>query len=175
MRCSRPRFAPLPPIISGVSDAFTGQIGVAPTTWTAIYGTNLSTTTRTWDGAISGTTLPTSLDEIRATINGRPATVYFVSPGQVNVLAPLDDTTGNVAVTLSTRYGTSPPLQIRKANFLPAFYAPFGESTGLRVTAVAPVGGVVPARYRSRWARPCRSVRSRRAWRACARRRRRLR
>jgi uncharacterized protein (TIGR03437 family) len=70
-------------------------------------------------------------------VNGRPATIYFVSPGQVNVLAPLDDTTGNVQVTLTNRYGTSAAIQVRKANYLPAFYAPFGESTGLRVTAVA--------------------------------------
>jgi uncharacterized protein (TIGR03437 family) len=128
---------PHPPSLTGVSDAFTGQTGVAPTTWTAIYGSALSTTTRTWDGAIQGTQLPTSLDEVSVSINGLPAAVFFVSPGQVNVLAPLDDTTGNVQVTLTNRYGTSPAIQVRKSNFLPAFYAPFGESTGLRVTAVA--------------------------------------
>ena len=70
-------------------------------------------------------------------INGRAATVYFISPGQVNVLGPLDETAGNVQVTLTNRYGTSPPLTVRIANYLPAFYAPFGEATGLRVTAVA--------------------------------------
>jgi uncharacterized protein (TIGR03437 family) len=128
---------PHPPFLSGVSDAFTGQSGVAPTTWTALYGSALSTATRTWDGAIAGTQLPTALDEVRVSINGRPATIYFVSPGQVNVLPPLDDTTGNIEVTLSNRYGTSPPLQVRKSNYLPAFYAPFGEASGLRVTAVA--------------------------------------
>ncbi|MBI2688114.1 MAG: SBBP repeat-containing protein [Acidobacteria bacterium] len=127
---------PHPPFLSGVSDAFTGQAGVAPTTWTALYGTNLSIATRTWDGAISGTQLPTALDEVRVSLNGRPATVYFISPGQVNVLAPLDDTTGNVQVTLTNRYGASPPIQVRKANYLPAFYAPFGEASGLRVTVV---------------------------------------
>ncbi|MBI1895772.1 MAG: SBBP repeat-containing protein [Acidobacteria bacterium] len=127
---------PHPPFLSGVSDAFTGQAGVAPTTWTALYGSALSTTTRTWDGAIQGTQLPTSLDEVRVSINGRAATMYFVSPGQVNVLAPLDDTTGNVEVTLTNRYGSSPPIQVRKTNYLPSFYAPFGESSGLRVTVV---------------------------------------
>lgn len=128
---------PHPPVLSGVSDAFTGQAGTAPTTWTALYGTGLATVIRTWDGAISGLQLPTAIDEVRVTINGKPATIYFVSPGQVNVLAPLDTATGNVDVVLSNRYGTSAPLQVRKANYLPAFYAPFGESTGLRVTAVA--------------------------------------
>jgi uncharacterized protein (TIGR03437 family) len=128
---------PHPPLLSSVSDAFNGQPGVAPTTRTALTGSNLSTTTRTWDDAIQGTQLPTSLDEVSASINGRPAAVYFISPGQVNVVAPLDDTIGNVQVTLTNRYGASPPLEVRKTNYLPAFYAPFQDSAGLQVTAVA--------------------------------------
>ncbi|MGH9659424.1 MAG: hypothetical protein ACRD96_12830, partial [Bryobacteraceae bacterium] len=108
-----------------------------PRCGTAVYGSALSTTSRTWDGAIQGMQLPTSLDEVRVSINGRAATMYFVSPGQVNVVAPLDDTTGNVEVTLTNRYGTSPPLQVRKANFLPSFYTAFGDAVGLQVTGVA--------------------------------------
>jgi uncharacterized protein (TIGR03437 family) len=80
--------------------------------------------------------LPTSLDEVQVSINGRPATVYFVSPGQVNVLTPLDDTTGDVSVTLTNRYGLSAAVQVQKRNYLPAFYAPFGNASGLQVTAV---------------------------------------
>ena len=134
---------PHPPVLDGVGEAFTGQLGTAPTTWTALYGSGLSTVVRTWDSAISGLQLPTSIDEVRVSINGRPATIYFVSSAQVNVLPPLDDTTGNVQVTLTNRYGTSAPILVRKANYLPAFYAPFGESTGLRVTAVALDGTLV--------------------------------
>jgi uncharacterized protein (TIGR03437 family) len=134
---------PHPPLLTGVSDAFTGQPGVAPTTWTTLYGSGLSAVTRTWDSAIQGVRLPTALDEVRVTINGRPATIYFVSPGQVNVLPPLDDATGNIQVTLENRYGASLPIQVRKGAVLPAFYAPFGESTGLRVTAVGLDGSYV--------------------------------
>ena len=131
---------PHPPALRGVSDAFTGLIGVAPTTWTALYGGALSGTTRTWDGAIQGNQLPKSLDEVQVSVNGRPATVYFVSPGQVNVLTPLDETTGDVQVTLTNRYGISAAVQVHKQNYLPAFYAPFGDASGLQVTAVAPDG-----------------------------------
>jgi uncharacterized protein (TIGR03437 family) len=127
---------PHPPALRGVSDAFTGLIGVAPTTWTALYGAALSGTTRTWDGAIQGNQLPKSLDEVQVSVNGRAATVYFVSPGQVNVLTPLDETTGDVQVTLTNRYGTSVAVQVHKQNYLPAFYAPFGDASGLQVTAV---------------------------------------
>lgn len=134
---------PHPPSLLGASDAFTGQAGTAPTTWTALYGSNLSVATRTWDGAISGTQLPTALDEVRVTINGKPATLYFVSPSQVNVLAPLDTATGNVQLVLSNKYGTSLAIQVNKGNVLPAFYAPFGEASGLRVTAVGLDGAYV--------------------------------
>lgn len=134
---------PHPPEVTGVSEAFNGQVGIAPTTWIAIYGNNLSPSSRTWDGAIAGTALPSSLDGVSATINGRAATMYFISAIQVNVLAPLDDTTGNIQLTLTTPAGTSAPFSVRKGGYLPAFYAPFGESTGLRVTAVALDGTLV--------------------------------
>lgn len=128
---------PHPPLLSGISDAFNGQPGTAQSTWTALYGTNLAKPVLTWAGAISGLQLPTSLDGVSVNINGKAATIYFVSPGQVNVLAPLDDQTGNVQVTLTNKYGTSPALTIPKPVVLPAFYAPFPEGNRLFVTAVA--------------------------------------
>jgi uncharacterized protein (TIGR03437 family) len=134
---------PHPPILNGVSDAFTGQAGVSSTTWTALYGENFSSALRTWDGAIQGIQLPTVLDGVSVSINGRAATMYFISPGQINVVAPLDDTSGNVQVTVTTPYGTSPPVQVRKTAYLPAFYAPFGEAKGLSVTAVAQDGSLL--------------------------------
>jgi uncharacterized protein (TIGR03437 family) len=128
---------PNPPEITGISDAFTGKPGVAPTTWTAIYGTNLAAGIQTWDSAIQGNQLPTTLEGVTVTVNGRPATIFFVSPGQVNVLTPLDDTVGNVNVTLTNAYGSSGAVPIAETAVLPAFYAPFGETKGLFITAVA--------------------------------------
>ena len=69
--------------------------------------------------------------------------MYSISPGQVEVLAPLDDTIGNVEVTLTNRYGASPPIQVRKTNYLPAFYAPFRDASGLHVTAVGLDGSYI--------------------------------
>lgn len=126
-----------PPLITGVGDAFNGQAGLASSTWIALYGENLSSTTRTWDGAIQGNRLPQSLDGVSVTVNGSAATLYFVSPGQVNILPPLDETAGEIQVTLRNDFGVSPPVQVRKVEFLPAFYAPFGDARGLSVTAVA--------------------------------------
>ncbi|MCC7343193.1 MAG: hypothetical protein IT170_19075 [Bryobacterales bacterium] len=127
------------PVISqgGVADGFNFGVGVAPSTWTAIFGTNLATVTKTWDEAISGTTLPTTLEGVSVSVNGKAATVSFVSPGQVNVLVPTDIGTGTMNVTVTNANGESAPLAVTGAAVKPAFYAPFAQNNRLFVTAVA--------------------------------------
>ncbi len=96
---------------------------VASGAWITIFGQNLSASTRVWGGAdfVNGA-LPTSLDGVSVTIGGRPAYVYFVSPGQVNVLAPADTATGQVAVQLTTSNGTSGAVMVTKNSSSPAFF-----------------------------------------------------
>jgi uncharacterized protein (TIGR03437 family) len=126
----------------GVGDGFTFVPGTAENTWTAIFGTNLSTTTRTWDDSdFNGNSLPTSLDGVSVKINNKPAFVYFVSPGQINVLAPADATTGPVSVVVTNANGQSNAMTVNKTPTLPAFYAPFAKDGNLYVTAVNPTTG----------------------------------
>lgn len=122
----------------GVADAFTYQRGVAAGAWTAIFGQNLAASTRNWDGSpeFAQGRLPLSLDGVSVTINGRPAPVFFISPGQVNVLAPTDEATGNVQVVVRNAAGESAPVTVAKSRLLPAFYAPFGQNNRLFVTGV---------------------------------------
>ena len=123
----------------GVADAFNFRAGTAPSTWTAIFGTNLSSTTRLWGGTdFVGNKLPTKLDGVSVTINNKPAYVYFISPGQINVLAPDDTATGDVPVVVTTANGASSPITVTKSNLLPSFYAPFAQNGKLFVTAVDP-------------------------------------
>lgn len=129
---------PKPTISSGgVADGFNFVAGVAANTWTAIFGTDLATETKTWDADVQGNRLPTTVGGVSVNINNKPATVYFVSPGQINVLAPIDDATGDVQVVVKNANGESTPLTVRKAAVKPAFYAPFADSGKLYVTAVA--------------------------------------
>ena len=75
------------------ASAFGAFPSVAPGTWMEVYGTNLSSNSRSWSGTdFSGSTAPTSLDGTKVTIGGQDAFVYFISSGQVNALVP-----GNVA------------------------------------------------------------------------------
>jgi len=129
----------------GVGDAFTGQTGVTSNGWTAIYGSNFASGTRTWDNApeLAQGQLPTSLDGVSVTINGKSAPVYFISPGQVNVLAPTDDATGDVQVVVKNAGGESSPITVRKSSVLPALYSPFGQNGRLFVTVVENSTGAI--------------------------------
>src|SRR5207248_3415092 len=82
---------PLLPTITlnGVVNAANLTGAIAPGTWVSIFGSNLSATTRPWrDADFVAGKLPTALDGVSVTINGKAAPVAFVSPTQVNVLAP---------------------------------------------------------------------------------------
>lgn len=78
------------------------QAGIASGSWVTINGTNLSSTTRNWtDADFLNGAMPTQLDNVSVTINGQPAYVAYVSPKQLNVLAPSDTALGRY--TLATR------------------------------------------------------------------------
>jgi uncharacterized protein (TIGR03437 family) len=47
------------------------------------------------------------LQGVSVTVNGKPAYIYFISPAQVNVLTPLDSTTGPVTVEVNNGTTTS--------------------------------------------------------------------
>src|SRR5262249_4486528 len=55
------------------------------------------------------------------TVNGKPAFVYFVSPNQVNVLPPLDNTTGPVEVVVSSGGVSSTSFIANLQTVSPAF------------------------------------------------------
>jgi len=131
----------------GIADAFNYTTGVAPETWIAIFGTNLASETKTWDGdaAFGQGHLPTSVSGVSVTVNGKTAPVYFVSSGQIDILSPTDSATGTVAVVVTNANGTSDPFMVTKSSTLPAFYAPFSQGGKLFVTGVNPVSN--PAEY----------------------------
>jgi uncharacterized protein (TIGR03437 family) len=122
---------------NGVASGFSFAAGIAPNSWTAIVGTNLAAAPKDWTGAIQEGKLPTTLEGVSVTINEKPATVFFVSPAQLNVLVPNDIGVGDVPVVVTNANGASTPFTVRAAEFLPAFYSPFAQEGRLFVTAVA--------------------------------------
>jgi uncharacterized protein (TIGR03437 family) len=109
--------------ITAVANAGGYQPGVASAAWIAIFGSNLSASTYTWQGSdfVNGA-LPTSLQGVSVTIDGVPAYVEYISPTQINVLAPDDATIGPVAVQVTAAKQASNSLTVQKTEFSPAFF-----------------------------------------------------
>ena len=99
---------PGPPAITSVLNGASYQPGIEAGSWVMIQGTNLANTFpgRTWrsDEIVNGN-LPTSLDGVSVTIDGKPAFVYYISPTQINVQAPSDTAAGAVNVVVDNNGG----------------------------------------------------------------------
>jgi uncharacterized protein (TIGR03437 family) len=74
-----------------------------------------------WNKSILNGQLPTELDGVSVTIGGKPAYVYAVTPGQINVQAP-DLIDGPVQVVVKTPGGSSVPIDTSTKLFNPAFF-----------------------------------------------------
>jgi uncharacterized protein (TIGR03437 family) len=97
------------PVIAEVANAEGESPTIAPNTWLEIKGANLAPAgdIRTWQTSdFIGAQMPTQLDKVSATVNGKNAYVYYISPTQINVLTPPDPITGPVQVVV-TNGGTA--------------------------------------------------------------------
>ena len=107
----------------GVVNAAGSGPAVAPGTWVSLFGTSLSTTTRPWrDADFQNGRLPTSLDGVSVTINGKPAAVAFISPLQINVLAADDTATGLVPVQVKNALGSSDSVLVLQQTAAPELF-----------------------------------------------------
>ncbi len=81
---------------------------IAPNTWVQISGAGLAPVgdSRTWQSSdfVNGK-LPSQLDGVSVTVNGKSAYVYYISPTQVNILTPPDAISGPVQI-VATNNGT---------------------------------------------------------------------
>jgi uncharacterized protein (TIGR03437 family) len=94
--------------------------GIAPNSWMAIFGTNLSAVTDAWTDASGSGTLPSVLDGVSVSVGGRPAYIYSISPTQINVLAPSSLGSGVVTVTSSGKISAAVNAAVQ--SFAPAFF-----------------------------------------------------
>jgi uncharacterized protein (TIGR03118 family) len=99
------------------------QQGMTPGGFTSVFGLNLSTTTRTWGSTdfVDGK-LPTQLDGVAVKVNGKQAYVYFVSPRQINFIAPADSAQGAVPVVVTNNGFDSATVTAQLQQFSPGFF-----------------------------------------------------
>jgi uncharacterized protein (TIGR03437 family) len=104
--------APLPASTAFVKTVTNGgsfEPAISPGSWATVFGSNLANTPPTgqgWNASdFQGNLLPTTLNGTSVLINGRPAAVSFISPGQLYVQAPDETTQGTVAVQVISPFG----------------------------------------------------------------------
>jgi uncharacterized protein (TIGR03118 family) len=111
------------PTITSVSNAADIQTGIAMNSYISVYGSDLAPITRNWTYSdFSGTKLPTSLDGVSVTVNGIAAFVYYISAKQIDVLTPVDTTTGPVQVVVTDNGLVSNSMSVTMQTFSPAFF-----------------------------------------------------
>lgn len=143
-----------PPAIPTITSVLNGagfQPTIASGAWISIKGTNLSSTTRIWTATdFQGNNLPVQLDGVSAKVNNLSALVYYVSPTQLNLLAPDDGTTGPAQVEVTTSTGTSTAFTVTKSAFSPGlftFTATYPAAVHLDGTYVGPAGLIPGAQF----------------------------
>ncbi len=140
------------PSISSVVNGASFQPGIPSNSWITVLGTNLSSTTDTWTNAIVAGKLPTKLDGVSVDVSGQPAYIYFVSPNQINAVAP-NLTPSFIRVTVSTPAGTSTGFSVSQAL---VSLGPFGSNVPWEALQPAfflwPGGYAVATRQDFTWA-----------------------
>jgi len=109
--------------VTQVTDAAGYNSAIAPGEWVSIFGTAFNTSPRGWTAAdfVNGE-LPTSLGGISVTIDGHPAYISYVGPGQINALMPADATLGIVPVEVTTTQGQSYPGSVMLQRLAPELF-----------------------------------------------------
>lgn len=115
----------------GVVNSWNSKPVISHAAWISIYGSNFTTTTRTWrsDEIVNGQ-FPTQLDGVGVKINNQDAFVYFISPNQINVQVPSDAATGAVSVQVTTPDGVSDAQTVTKQAVSPALFTWAGVVPG---------------------------------------------
>jgi uncharacterized protein (TIGR03437 family) len=125
-----------PPLISSIdsASAYGAYSYFSSGSWLEIKGSNLAdpadprlsaANPGQWTASdFTGVNAPTVLDGISASINGKPAYVWYLSPGQINVQAPEDSATGNASITVTNCKATSSAFTFARQALAPGFLAP---------------------------------------------------
>lgn len=111
------------PALFSALNAASYTASASPNAWISLFGANLSASTRTWAaGDFIDNKLPTQLDGVSVTVNGNPAYLSYISPGQINAMFPDGGSTGQVSVQVTNSQGSSGTLPVQKTGYSPALF-----------------------------------------------------
>ena len=113
------------PVINLVANAEGERATIAPNTWVEVKGSNLAPAgdSRVWQASdFVNTQMPTKLDGVGVTVNGKSAYVYYISPAQVNILTPPDALPPSVVVQVTNNGLSSPAFTVSAQPVSPSFF-----------------------------------------------------
>jgi uncharacterized protein (TIGR03437 family) len=136
------------PLVTLAANAEGEALTIAPNSWVEIKGSNLAPAgdSRIWRASdIVGNQMPTQLDGVRATVNGKSAYIYYISPTQINILTPPDALPSYPQVVVTNNGASSVPIAALAQPVAPSFFV---FSDGQHVAAFHADGTLVgPARF----------------------------
>ncbi len=97
------------------------QPGFSSGGWMTILGASLAPSTDDWRGAVIHGDLPISLDGVSVTVDRQPAYVAYISPTQINAVAP-EVNDGPVSVIVNGPNGASTQAMAAAYPAQPAFF-----------------------------------------------------
>jgi uncharacterized protein (TIGR03437 family) len=93
---------------------------LAPGLWVTIHGANLASTSREWAGIdFKSNVGPQALEGVSITVNGKPAALRNVNPGEVSLQIPTEAEAGAGTLVLTTPDGKARQYAITLAPFAP--------------------------------------------------------
>ena len=142
------------PQISAVVNSATYQPNAAPGSIVSIFGSGLAAGT----GQANRYPLPTMLSNVSVSVNGTPAPLYYVSPGQINAQVPYEAVAGRAAIAVTNGSGAPLSSTLPLTNTAPGIFlvvnqdgsvnsasqpAPGGSTVSVYLTGIGPVAGAV--------------------------------
>jgi uncharacterized protein (TIGR03437 family) len=130
---------PVPPVpkITVVNSASTFSTNFAPDSFASIFGVNLA------KAQLTATTIPypTSLGGTTVNVTDsagtqRPAPIYFVSSGQVNLVIPANTAPGQATITVTNASGVSTSSTILITPTSPGIFSADGSGQGVAAALV---------------------------------------
>jgi uncharacterized protein (TIGR03437 family) len=112
---------PAVPSISSTVNGASFQPPIVPNSWATVQGSSLASVTDTWAKAIVNGKLPTMLDNLTVTVGGQRGYLYYISPTQINFVAP-NVGPGPQQVVVTNAAGASAAFTVASSTFGPAFF-----------------------------------------------------
>lgn len=113
------------PVVSLVANAEGESLTIPPNTWVEIKGSNLAPAgdSRIWQASdFVNTQMPTELDGVSATVNGKSDYVYYISPTQINILTPPDALPASPQIVVTSNGALSASLTALAEALSPSFF-----------------------------------------------------